>query len=240
MLIGDEDKVVNPDDTDTSVEGVADKETGDTADASAETEKTGDKSGSQAVPYERFKEVNDAKKRAEEGLNSALIQIKELTAKQKNAIADGNKPLFDDPQQQAFYEKYVLPATKPMMDELKQTKETWAVTQERTRIDSELKSLAVKYPKMRRNEVLAAFIVNPDSSLADLAKQSHDERVKEKQDTIDEYRRGKEKDSQHKSVTPAGGAPSASVAKPPKNMSFSDRLANAAKAAAGRLSGAEK
>ena len=216
------EEVVENEETETT------EETGKTEESlKTDTLETEEKKGSDAVPYNRFQEVNNKYREAEKALavrEAELNLIKQQIAAQYPAQ---KKRRYANEKAQAFHEEYIEPAIDEATGELR--KEIAALKKEREAdkiarqeeakakdtsawLTGELKKLKGSYKHMDIEDVENAWITNPKADLTVLAKKSHAKAQK----IIDDYIGGKQRDSEHIAGSPTGTIPSTSVQKVPK------------------------
>jgi hypothetical protein len=209
--------------------------------ASAETENTentGEGKSTQYVPYERFKEVNSRMKKAEETTKEYEKRLADLEQRVTSSqTKPGEKARYEDPKEQAFYERYIKPVEDANKAEVKGLREEIEFKNTEIQIQKELTDLQGKYPKMNRRDVYVALLdkANADKSIEELAKASHEDRESFAKQVIEDYRKTKKGDTP--ATLPDGQSPAVATGKPPKEAkTLADRMKWASNAAKNYLS----
>lgn len=258
-----------PDENKEAVTGTASTEPGKTegdmatdtetkpGDTSAETKKTETKTGEgkvevHGIPKWRFDEINNERKEALKELGAVKGKITELEKAIQSATSARTPKKFDDPQEQAFHDKYISDlenqvldlksGLKTVLEEITQTKkvlEEGRITDAKVKVKSELAELKKRFPEMNEKEVLVDYSESEDETLEELAEKSHKEMTAKIQKGID-YRQGKEKNADdNPPPMPKGGSPAAGIEKMPKGLNFHEQMKWSERQAIKDLAGAK-
>lgn len=228
---------------DASADNLADEPDPSGADPSKTDDKGDGKTPQpQFVPYERFKEVNDRMKRAEADRKADLQRLAVLEQRVASSQPKpGEKPRYEDPEDQKVYEKFLQPIENANKAEIKALREEIEVKNTEIQIQKELTELQGKYSKMNRRDVYVALLDpnNAEKSIEELAKASHEDRGTFAKSVIEEYLKSKKGDTP--ATLPEGESPSVATAKAPKEAkTFADRMKWAQKAAGQFISNLKK
>ena len=194
---------------------------------------TGEGKPEQFVPYGRFKEVIDKAKKFEsltKEQGERLAELEKVVA--SSQPKPGEKPRYQDPKDQAIWDKFFKPLKDESDAKVKALEEKLEFKGMEIQVQKELDAAQTKYAKMNRRDVYAALLdpKNADKSIDELAKASHDDRESFAKTVIEEYR--KTKGGATPATMPNGESPAVATAKAPKEAkSFQDRMKWASKAA---------
>jgi len=128
------------------------------------------------IPYSRFKEVNDERKTLKQELDNLKSQINSKVeeavyqAKMKNLIDNTQIPSYAAPE-----EDIEINVLKNEVNELKSQLQQFSRATESNLIKQELKQLKEIFPAMSEEHVLALRKTNPNASIEECAKYSHDQ-----------------------------------------------------------------
>lgn len=137
--------------------------------SSADKEESG-----HAVPYQRFKEVNNSKKQLQAKAAQLEQELQEMRAKLES------RPKTEDRVEKAkpsIYDDYasIAAAIDDVEDEkyttLSKRLETFEVRAAQAELESEIAQAQRKYPDVPETVLLQAVIQNPDTSVMNIAKE---------------------------------------------------------------------
>lgn len=195
----------------------------------------------QKIPYDRFQEVVGERNEAQRLAREYEAQLNEFRNKQTAVPPVPQKPRFEDPATQAFYEATIAPLEKQAKEAFELAKETRAQAQAgewATAMMKEIDGLMVHHPKADKEWVINTLIGNPKSKIADLVKYSHNKEDGKEKTFLANYIKTKQEEAKHKAKSPAGGAPAAKMPDN-KGKSWNEQIKGAEATFKARLSASE-
>lgn len=155
-----------------SVSGTSDSKSASAKDVKTTEASSAEESGNQndghAVPYSRFKDVNDTKKQLQQKNSKLEKELNELRSQltQKNDVKVEEKSDLD---------KYLDSLTENDDDkkyaDLNTRLSAFEMKNAQVELDAEIKDITKEYPNVPKGILLQAIIQNPDSNLLHVAKE---------------------------------------------------------------------
>lgn len=132
------------------------------------TEESGRQSEGHAVPYSRFKDVNDSKKQLQQKNSKLEKELSELRSQltQKNDVKVDERSELDK-----YLDSLTDNSADKKYDDLNSRLASFEMKNAQAELDAEISEITKKYPDVPKSILLQAVIQNPDIDLFHIANE---------------------------------------------------------------------